>query len=63
MILGTCLFMSWYYHTQIGLDVVYFWREQIPIIVASVLILASCLVGRVFFPIYDMFMGSSLFSV
>ena len=56
MILGTCIFMNWYYHTRIGLDMVYFWREQAPIIVASVLILAVCILGRTFLPICNMFM-------
>ena len=27
MILGNCILMNWYYHTKIGLDMIYFWKN------------------------------------
>ena len=27
MVLGNIILMNWYYHTKIGLDVIYFWKN------------------------------------
>lgn len=42
IILGTGLFMNWYYHFCIGLDMVYFWKRMLPTILTSVVVIAIC---------------------
>lgn len=42
IVLGTGLFMNWYYHVKIGLDMKYFWKRMLPIIVASAAVFAVC---------------------
>ncbi len=51
VVLGTGLFMNWYYHFRIGLDMVYFWRRVAPAVGAGVVSLLACLVGTSFMPI------------
>ncbi|RYQ70488.1 lipopolysaccharide biosynthesis protein [Bifidobacterium pseudolongum] len=53
ILLGTGLFMNWYYHTRIGLNMMYFWRHQLPIIAGGVGVLAVCLIGAHFIPIHS----------
>lgn len=50
-LLGTGLFMNWYYQARIGLDMFYFWRNMLPTIVFSVGIIAACLGGCVLIPV------------
>ena len=33
--LGNGLFMNWYYHKRIGLDMGFFWKKNLPVVVAS----------------------------
>lgn len=40
IVLGTGLFMNWYYHFRIGLDMVYFWKTMMPTILTSVGVIA-----------------------
>lgn len=42
MVLGTGLFMNWYYHRKIGLDMLRFWRELLKNIPALIIM---CLFG------------------
>ncbi|KAB7788121.1 lipopolysaccharide biosynthesis protein [Bifidobacterium cebidarum] len=42
ILLGTGLFMNWYYHYRIGLDMAYFWKHMLPTIVTSIGVLAIC---------------------
>lgn len=49
--LGTGLFMNWYYHCRIGLDMIYFWKHQLPTILMSLFIVAFCLIGTWFLPV------------
>lgn len=42
--LGNGIFMNWYYHTNIGLDMVYFWRRNAPVFVCSLVVTLVCLV-------------------
>ena len=51
IVLGTGLFMNWYYHTRIGLDMVYFWRRQLPTIIMSFSVTGVCLLGTAFLPV------------
>lgn len=41
--LGNGLFMNWYYHTRIGLDMGYFWRRNLPVALVSAGVLAVCM--------------------
>lgn len=51
ILLGTGLFMNWYYHARIGLDMFYFWRNMLPTIAFSVLITAICIFGTNLIPV------------
>lgn len=41
--LGNGLFMNWYYHYRIGLDIGYFWRRNLPVLGSSTLVTVACL--------------------
>ena len=41
--LGNGLFMNWYYHARIGLDMGYFWRRNLPVAIVSAGVLAACM--------------------
>lgn len=41
--LGNGLFMNWYYHARIGLDMGYFWRRNLPVALVSAGVLAVCM--------------------
>ena len=41
--LGNGIFMNWYYHVQIGLDMSYFWKRNIPVVIASATVLVACM--------------------
>jgi O-antigen/teichoic acid export membrane protein len=45
LVLGNILFMNWYYHKKIGLDMRYFWKEILRLPPATV---AVCLFGLVY---------------
>lgn len=49
--LGTGLFMNWYYHTRIGLDMVYFWKHQLPTILLALAVVVVCLLGGLMLPV------------
>ncbi|NMM96407.1 Polysaccharide biosynthesis protein [Bifidobacterium sp. DSM 109960] len=51
IVLGTGLFMNWYYHTRIGLDMVYFWKHQLPTILLALVVVAVCLLGGLALPV------------
>lgn len=51
ILLGTGLFMNWYYHTRIGLDMVYFWKHQLPTIVMALVVTGVCLLGTMLLPV------------
>lgn len=42
ILLGTGLFMNWYYHYRIGLDMGYFWKTMMPTIITSVIVTVFC---------------------
>ena len=45
LVLGNILFMNWYYHKKIGLDMVAFWKEILMLLPATVVM---CLLGWVY---------------
>lgn len=49
--LGNGLFMNWYYHRRIGLDMAYFWRRMLPTALASAVVTALCLLGSRALPV------------
>jgi O-antigen/teichoic acid export membrane protein len=51
MVIGPGLFMNWFYQVRIGLDMFYFWRKQMPIILMSMALTALLCVAVFFFPI------------
>lgn len=51
ILLGTGLFMNWYYQARIGLNMFYFWRNMLPTIVFAVGITVACLGGCVLIPV------------
>ena len=51
LILGPGLFMNWYYQYRIGLDMVSFWKRQIPTLLLSACIIMLCLFGTWVVPV------------
>lgn len=49
--LGNGLFMNWYYQKRIGLDMVFYWRRNLPVLLVSACVLAACLLGSAFMPV------------
>ena len=41
--LSNGLFMNWYYQARIGLDMAYFWKKNLPVVLASAVVLAACM--------------------
>jgi O-antigen/teichoic acid export membrane protein len=54
MVIGPGLFMNWFYQAHIGLDMFYFWRKQMPIILMSVILTALFCVAVFFFPVANL---------
>lgn len=51
--LGNGLFMNWYYQARIGLDMGYFWRRNLPVVLASAAVLAACAAGTLLVPVWS----------
>lgn len=52
VVLGCGLFMNWYYHYRIGLDMRFFWKRVVPIVVGGIcVVLLSKILIPVFMPI------------
>lgn len=51
IVLGNGLFMNLYYQTRIGLDMGYFWKRNLPVLLASAVVMAVCLVGSLLAPV------------
>lgn len=43
IVLGNGLFMNWYYHVRIGLDMGFFWRRNLPVVLVSAGVLVVCI--------------------
>ena len=53
--LGNGLFMNWYYHTRIGLDMKFFWKRNLPVIAASACVTVAGFVVARFVPVSSWF--------
>ena len=51
VILGPGIFMNWYYHVHIGLDMSYFWRRILPVVGAASIVISGCTVVAHFIPV------------
>lgn len=49
--LGNGLFMNWYYQKRIGLDMVYFWKRNLPVPLASAVVLLVCICFSALLPV------------
>ena len=49
--LGNCLFMNWYYQKRIGLDMLFFWKRNLPVVIASACVTAAGLVVAHYIPV------------
>ena len=43
IVLGNCLFMNWYYHNRVGLDMLHYWKSVLPIITCSIVSTLLCI--------------------
>lgn len=44
-------FMNWYYQRRVGLDMTYFWRWNLPVLLAGAAVTSVCLAGTVLHPV------------
>lgn len=51
ILLGTGLFMNWYYHNHIRLNMLYFWKNQLPTIGTAIVSIGICLAGTRLLPV------------
>lgn len=51
IVLGNGLFMNWYYQNRIGLDMIYFWKRNLPVALTSALVLVVCKGLSFFLPV------------
>lgn len=49
--LGNGLFMNWYYQNRIGLDMIFFWKRNLPVVLTSAAVLAACKGLSIFLPV------------
>lgn len=54
VVAATWLFMNWYYHCRIGLDMIFFWRQILPVIAGCAVPAALCLAGTYVMPVSDL---------
>lgn len=45
------LFMNWYYEARIGLNMTFYWKRVMPVIVCSVLATILCFIGTIHLPV------------
>ncbi len=51
--LGNGVFMNWYYHYRVGLDMVFFWRRALPPACAAAVVVGLCAAAARFAPVSD----------
>ena len=49
--LGNCLFMNWYYHNKVGLDMGRYWRAIAPVVACNAAAIGLCLGGTYWLPV------------
>lgn len=53
IIIGNCLFMNWYYHKRVGLDMFRYWKSVLPFIVSGCITTGTCMLVAHFIPVND----------
>lgn len=51
LLLSTGLFMNWYFHCRLGLNMKYFWSNMVPTLLTSTLVLSLCMLLTVVIPV------------
>ena len=51
--LGNGAFMNWYYHRRVGLDMLHFWRRNLPVLAAGTVVATACVAASQAFPVFD----------
>lgn len=51
--LGNCLFMNWYYQRRVGLDMIFYWRQVMPVACCAFAATFVSAIGIVLFPVMD----------
>lgn len=51
IVVATWLFMNWYYHRRIGLDMLFFWRRVLPVLAVCAGATAVCCAGAALLPV------------
>lgn len=49
--LGNGAFMNWYYQKKVGLDMVFFWRRNLPVLLAGFVVTVVCIAGTASLPV------------
>lgn len=49
--LGNGAFMNWYYQRRVGLDMLFFWRRNLPVLVTGAVVTGVCLAGATAIPV------------
>lgn len=49
--LGNGAFMNWYYQKRVGLDMTFFWRRNLPVLLTGAAATAACLMGTAALPV------------
>lgn len=49
--LGNGAFMNWYYQRRVGLDMLFFWRRNLPVLFAGAVVTTICLAGTMVLPV------------
>ena len=66
IVLGNGVFMNWYYHFRVGLDMTFFWRKVLPPACAAAVVVGLCAVAMRFAPMSDwasFFVWSAIYSI
>ena len=53
--LGNGLFMNWYYHNRIGLDMVFYWKNNLVVVIGAAMVCVFCLLGTSLLPVTSWF--------
>ncbi len=53
--LGNGVFMNWYYHARIGLDMAFYWKRNLPVVIGSAAVTVVCMLGTSLLPVSSWF--------
>lgn len=56
ILLGPGVFMNWYYHRTIGLDMLFFWRHQLPSMINGIIVISAGMLLVYLAPVRSIFM-------